>query len=239
MAAVRLAAFDIDGTLTIDRSSSILCVEAIHALRKLEKHGVMVVLVSSNALPIVVGLKKYIGLSGPAIGETGALIYYNEVEIVATTNYSAKQAYEDVLKKYREQVYGSWQNMFRLHDYALRIRKQYTGKSREIYTMIKEYVENKYPYIKVGYSGYAIHLTPRDTGKGKALRQVIQKLGIKPEETMGVGDSIMDWEFIKETKIKVAVANADRELREKTDITTAKPSGYGVAEIIEKILNQL
>lgn len=238
MPMIRLAAFDIDGTLTINRSSTVLCLEAIDALRKLEKNGVIVVLVSSNALPVVVGLKKYIGLSGPAIGETGALIYYGEEEIVATTKYSAKQAYLDVLEKYNEYVYGSWQNMFRLHDYALKIRKQYLSKDNEIYSLIKEYVENKYPYIKVGYSGYAIHLTPKDTGKGKALKQIMEKHGIKQEETIGVGDSIMDWEFIKETKIKVAVANADPELRRKADIVTTKPSGYGVVEIVEKILDK-
>jgi phosphoglycolate phosphatase (TIGR01487 family) len=236
MAKIRLVAFDIDGTLTIDRRSSILCLDAIRALRILDKNNIAVVLVSSNALPIVVGLKKYIGLSGPAIGETGALIFFNEKEIVSTTKYSSREAYEDVLVRFNEYVYGSWQNMFRIHDYALRIKKEYLVRAYEIYEQIKNYVEKHYDYLKVGYSGYAIHLTPKDTGKGKALRIVMERLGIRREETVGVGDSMMDLEFMEETGIKVAVGGSDKELVEKADLVLEKPSGQGIIDLVKMII---
>ena len=236
---IRLAAFDIDGTLTVDRDTAVLHLGAINSLRKLDESGIVVVLVSSNALPIVVGLKKYLGLRGPAIGETGALIYYDPGTIVSTTKHTAKQALLDALNEFKEYVYETWQNMFRYHDYALKIKPEHKRRDREIYEMIKEYLEKKYPYIKVGYSGYAIHLTPRDTGKGKALLHIMEKLGISPNEALGVGDSHMDWEFIKITKYKAAVSNADPELLEKVDIKLSKPSGEGVVELVEKILKKI
>jgi len=66
----------------------------------------------------------------------------------------------------------------------------------------------------------------------------MEKLGINPDETLGVGDSHMDWEFIKITKYKAAVSNADPELLEKVDINLSKPSGEGVIELVEKILKE-
>ncbi len=236
MARIRLVAFDIDGTLTINRRSTVLCLDAIRALRILNENNIVVVLVSSNALPIVVGLKKYIGLSGPAIGETGALIFFDEKEIVSTTKYSGREAYGDVLIRFNKYVYGSWQNMFRIHDYALRIREEYLGRAYEIYKQIKDYVEKHYDYLKVGYSGYAIHITPKDTGKGKALRIVMKRLRIRKEEAVGVGDSVMDLEFMEETGIKVAVGGSDKELVEKADLVLEKPSGQGVMDLVKMII---
>lgn len=233
---IKLFATDIDGTLTTSRSSTIFCLEVIEKLQQLEQKGVKVTLVSSNALPIVVGLRKYLGLSGPAIGETGSLIYWDSDTIIHLTKYSAMNALNDVLKVFNKYVTGSWQNMFRIYDYAVKIREKYLEKAREIYNEIRSYVENKYDYVRVGYSGYAIHLTPKDVDKGKALKYIVEKMGLDREEVVCIGDSIMDLDFIKECGVGVAVSNADNELKKHVNIVVEKPSCYGVIELIKDIL---
>ncbi|NPA98554.1 MAG: HAD hydrolase family protein, partial [Crenarchaeota archaeon] len=153
MTRFKLAAFDIDGTLTISRNTVMLDLGALKALRILEENGVHVVLVSSNMIPAVAALKKYIGLSGPAIGETGCIVYWGGNNFEILTKYSAKKIYEEVLEKYSLYVYGSWQNRFRSYDYALKIKPEHRDKAEEIVESIKDFAERHDPNIKVGFSG--------------------------------------------------------------------------------------
>lgn len=233
----KLVAFDIDGTLTIDRTSVRLSLAAIQALIKLEEHGIMASLISGNMLPVVAGLKRYLGLSGPAIGETGCIVYFDERNIDVLTKYSTKNVAKDIVSRFGEYIYESWQNMFRFYDFALKIKKEYRHQANEIYLMIKMYVEQRYDFVKVGFSGYAIHLTPIDAGKAYALKYIMEKLGLSKDEVIGVGDSILDYDFMKEAGLSVAVANADEELKKNVAIVLSKPSGEGVAELVEMIIS--
>lgn len=234
----KLVAVDIDGTLTLDRKSTVLHLDVIKRLKDLENTGVKVTLVSSNALPVVVGLSKYFGFTGPCIGETGALVYH-ERRIIHLTEKSAYNAMKDSLESFEKYVEESWQNPFRLHEFALTVKKEYKDLSREIYLDIKRHVESRYNDVKTGFSGYAIHFTPVDVSKGKALRFILNTLGIKRDEAIGIGDSEMDIDFMEETGLKVAVVDADKALLEKADVVLDKPGGYGVAEFIDKIIKGL
>jgi len=235
MMKFKMIAVDIDGTLTLNRQSTIIHLGVVEKLRILENTGVKVVLISSNALPVVIGLSKYFGFSGPCIGETGALIYYNR-EVIHLTEKSAFNAMRDSLNSFNEYVEESWQNLFRIHEFALTVKEKYRYSSREIYYNIKKYVESKYSDVKVGFSGYAIHLTPIDVSKGRALKLVMGILGIDKEESIGIGDSEMDLDFMEETGLKIAVADADEALIEKADIVLDKSGGAGVADFIDKLI---
>ena len=62
---VKALAIDVDGTLTdVDRNASL---EAVAALRKVERAGIHVMLASGNVLPIAFGLSQYLGFKGPII----------------------------------------------------------------------------------------------------------------------------------------------------------------------------
>ncbi len=233
---VKLVATDIDGTLTIDRSTTLLDMDAIMYMRLLEENSVHVALVSSNALPVVIGLKKYLKLSGPAIAESGALIYFGGNEYIHLTNISARDAAVFLGEKYSECIYPSWQNDFRLHDYAFRVKKECLPRVDELLENIRRDLAEKYPDVRVGYSGYAIHLTPRDVSKAKALEYVSEKMNIPLENILAIGDSVMDADMILKAGIGVAVANADEMLKKVAKIITTNPSGKGFVEIAEKIL---
>jgi len=74
---IKAVATDIDRTLTISGNNYKLTVEAVKAIRVLEEHGIPVILISGNSLPIVVGLRD---ISGPVLGENGCVIFYKKVE---------------------------------------------------------------------------------------------------------------------------------------------------------------
>ncbi len=238
MKNIKLIATDIDGTITIDRKSTVLYIDAIRYMRELERRNVAVVLVSSNALPVVVGLSVYIGLRSPCIGETGAFIYFGSDNLVELSKLSARDVLLDVERKFGEYVIGSWQNIFRYHDFAVKVRNKYRDQAIEVYHMIKEYVLNKYDHVRPGFSGYAIHFTPIDAGKDKALRYVMNELGIDREEAIAIGDSFMDVEMFDVVGLKIAVSNADEELKKQADIILSKPSGLGFVELAKMILSE-
>lgn len=235
----RLMAVDVDGTITEDRRSTRICPEIVSVFRETEKKGVSIVFVSSNSLPVIVGLSKYIGLTGPVIGETGSLVYFRDGAVAHLTNITTRHILEDVLKQYSEYVRESWQNLFRIHEFALIIREKYRSDEWRVFNSIKEYVEKKHSGVRVEYSGYAIHLVPVDVSKGKALRYVAERLGISLRQTICIGDSYMDLDFIKECGLKIAVLNADEDLLRNVDIVLDKPSCYGVVDFIEKTLCEL
>ena len=234
----RVIATDIDGTLTKDRSSTEICLEVIEILKNARSMGLHVVLVSSNSLPVVIGLSKYIGLNDPVIGESGSLLYIPPNRVIHLTEYSAREAYRDVVTIFSNYVDDSWQNIFRIHDFALKVKDEFKGREREVYSIIRDYVENKYSYVKVGYSGYAIHLTPRDVSKGYALMKLLDIMGYSLEHAVCIGDSVMDADFISQCGLKVAVSNADEELKSIANYVCSKPSCYGVVEVVEKILSK-
>ncbi len=231
-----VVATDIDGTLTVDRRSLYIEPRVIEAMKRLEDNNVLVVLVSANALPVVVALKRYYDLRGPVVGENGAFIYFSSSDVVELSKYSARKALDDVLARFGEYVSSSWQNMFRYHDFALKVRRGYWSRAWSVYSLVKEFVEERYGYIRVGYSGYAIHLTPVDVGKGRALDYVLKRIGVGREYVVAIGDSHMDLELFRAAGFRVAVSNADEELKDAADLVLSKPSGEGFIELADMIL---
>jgi phosphoglycolate phosphatase (TIGR01487 family) len=227
---------DVDGTLTVDRRSYALSLEAMYELRRAVELGVVITLVSSNALPIVVGLSRYMGLNGPSIGETGSLIYHSEWGLVALASRSAREPYLALLREFDEYVEDSWQNVFRLYEFALKLRDKYLERVREVLQELRDFVERRYPGFTVDYSGYALHVREVGVSKRRAVKYVLERLGIDPSEAAGVGDSYMDLEFLSELGLSAAVSNADEELKRGVTLVLSKPSGLGVAEFIRMIL---
>lgn len=232
---VKAVFFDIDGTLTIDRSSYVLSIEAIVALRKLVEKGIVVSLVSSNSLPVVVGLGRYIGINGFSIGESGCLIYSDKTGLIYLSNLSAKHIYVELLDQYGDLVENSWQNAFRICEFALKLRREHRDRAFQVLSKLREHVESRYPDFTVDYSGYAFHIRPRSVDKGRAVLEVLNRLGVDPMEAAGVGDSYMDSAFLKYLGLSAAVSNSDEELKRSVSIVLSKPSGLGVAEFVELI----
>jgi len=210
---VKALFFDVDGTLTIDRTSYRLSLEAIEALRRVVDSGIIVSLVSSNALPIVVGVSRYIGLNGPVVGETGCLVYSDEWGLVALADKPAREPYRALLEEYGEYVGDSWQNSFRLYEFALKLKKEYLHRAFELLSEMKGFVESRFPGFTVDYSGYALHVRPVNVDKKRAVLYILERLGIDPSEAGGVGDSYMDSSFLSVLGYSAAVSNADEELK--------------------------
>ena len=235
---IKAVATDLDGTLTIDRKSYFMPTEVIDAVRELSRVGVKVIIVTANCFPISIGLARYLGFTG-VVCENGCIIS-TVAEPFRNTPYSltrssARELARKIAGELKDIVRESWQNEFRKHDYALitRDKSMHMEAIRLILDVMGEEEKKKF---RVSSSGYAIHLTPVECSKLRGLKELLRVLGVRIEETLGIGDSYIDKEFVTACGFSAAVSNADDELKSSVDIITKKQSGYGFIEIAQEIV---
>ncbi|MDD4569220.1 MAG: Cof-type HAD-IIB family hydrolase [Tepidanaerobacteraceae bacterium] len=75
--------------------------------------------------------------------------------------------------------------------------------------------------------------------KAKGLSILSDKLGIKREEIVTVGDNINDMEMLEYAGLGVAMGNAPDQVKSKADYVTASNNDDGLAKFLEKLLVQI
>lgn len=86
-------------------------------------------------------------------------------------------------------------------------------------------------------SGRYLEFNPHGVNKGAGLLALAERLGIKQEETIAVGDSSNDLAMIRAAGLGCAVANASDEAKAAAGYVCAGSNDDGaVAEIIEKFV---
>ncbi len=71
------------------------------------------------------------------------------------------------------------------------------------------------------------------------FEQLLEEVGIQPEQAACVGDDLMDIPLVRRAGFGVAVANAADELKEYADFVTQRAGGNGaVAEAIDYLLKK-
>jgi len=79
-----------------------------------------------------------------------------------------------------------------------------------------------------------LEINHMDCGKGSALKALGERLGVKREEIMAIGDSEIDVSMIEYAGVGVAMANAPEHIRQAADYVTSDVLSSGVAKAIEK-----
>jgi len=85
------------------------------------------------------------------------------------------------------------------------------------------------------HEGYT-ECCPKGCSKARAIEIVIQKLGIRIENTIAIGDSANDMEMIEAAAIGVAMAEAPDFLKEKADFITKSCREHGVSYALSELL---
>jgi HAD superfamily hydrolase (TIGR01484 family) len=77
---------------------------------------------------------------------------------------------------------------------------------------------------------------PAGIDKGYGIATLLERFHIPRAEVIGIGDAENDRSLFAVCGLKVAVANALGELKQFADIVTRGEQGYGVAELIDNLL---
>ena len=226
---IKAVAVDIDGTLT--DSNRLLCIEAIQTLRKLENNNIPVILVTGNTASYTYALSTSIGTTGGVVGENGGIMFkegYKNNEPIVLSNYDyIKKSYEYLKENLKDDTLIPVEDSYcRLSEIAF-YRTMNPNKIRDI---LKDW------NVTVYDSGFALHLSDKNVNKGKTLEKLADLMNISLDEIIGIGDSENDLPFLDYVGLKIAVANATDELKEKADYVCSQPYGAGVKEAINKFI---
>ena len=93
-------------------------------------------------------------------------------------------------------------------------------------------------WVKLSFSGYALHLRPPEASKGVGALKALEIVGIDPSCVVAVGDGENDVEFAEAGFEIYAVANADEELKKIAREVLPAPSSQGVKLFIQKLYRQ-
>jgi len=78
-------------------------------------------------------------------------------------------------------------------------------------------------------------ILPKNIGKGVAIKNLVNHLGIDPNRTVALGDYNNDISMFREAKYGIAVANACDDAKKAADFITVSNDEHAVARVINDI----
>ena len=219
---IKAIAMDVDGTIT--DSSRKICINAIKAINQVEKKGIPVIIVTGNILCATKMLAIMLGTTGKLVSENGGVIEYKKEKRILGNIKKCEEAFQ-YLKTKHPVIKVEFSDQ-RISEVAI----ERTIKEEVVKAVLKDFD------VEIYDTNFAIHLTDPSVDKGTSLVMLASCMDIKSEEIMAIGDSENDIEFLQVAGLKVAVNNADKELKEVADYVTSKPYGDGFAEAVGKFI---
>lgn len=98
--------------------------------------------------------------------------------------------------------------------------------------MSRKYIENGTDVVPVEF--YYTEITNENVNKWEAIKFLINKLKILPEEVMSIGDNINDKEMLENAGMGIAMGNSAPYIKEMAKDVTLDNNANGVAEALKK-----
>ena len=91
-------------------------------------------------------------------------------------------------------------------------------------------IEDHFPELKLPmFSGkMGADLVEKQASKAEGLKRLCQHFGVRIEDSVAIGDSMNDYEIVKEAGLGIAMGNAIEELKETADYVTADIGEEGI-----------
>ena len=83
---------------------------------------------------------------------------------------------------------------------------------------------------------YYTEITNKNVNKWTAIKFLLEKLNIKPDEVVAIGDNMNDKEMIENAGLGVVMGNSNPSMREIADEIVADNNSEGVLEAFEKFI---
>ena len=285
----KLVVIDLDGTML--NSYGVVTNETKIAIKKIEEHGIEVVIASGRPIDSIKEIAKEIESQNYFIAGNGAIIYdikndeiiyektlskekvleiikicednsisyniYTENEILATSlKYNVLYYHKENLKKEESKktkinlvknMYEYIQNKEDVKFLKITICDESKAVFNSIIRKIKEIKEIEVleishmsrKTIKQGteefeISYYYTEISAGDVDKWNAIEFLMEKLKIKREEIMTIGDNLNDRKMIENAGLGVAMGQSTPAILELADEVTSSNDEEGISKILQK-----
>ncbi|MFC2035942.1 HAD hydrolase family protein [Chloroflexota bacterium] len=182
---VKLIITDVDGTIT--SGGNFINVTVTHAIRRLQKHNVIVGLASGRTLPELESLARKLRITGPIIAENGGVAKLSVDDGLMDLGYSRQPALEALVKLktlYPNIIREREDNKDRLIDVVI------WSHGIEVSELRKHLVKTQ-----VLDSGYILHLIQDGISKGRTLMRILSAIAggsLTHTDVIVLGDSTTD-----------------------------------------------
>ncbi|TDF98891.1 Cof-type HAD-IIB family hydrolase [Paenibacillus piri] len=251
---IKLAAFDVDGTL---RDRDYLPESTRTALLKLKERGVALALCTGRSEYEMESLRKELAIdwavtcNGSHIGYQGKTVFGNAFpkETVAGWLHEAERNNHAVLLYGAELMFTNRENdsLFlqaqREIGFMEPVPLQTGEEMPDVYQCIMFCNEEEETgYIRDRRESYYIHrwrpwavdINPNGMNKALGLRRLLDHLQLAPHEVAAFGDGLNDLELIESVGTGIAMGNACDELKAKARFVTKSIHENGIAYAVEK-----
>ena len=252
---------DLDGTVLT--SGHKVSKNLIKKLRELEGKGVKTFVATGRTFSSSKPFVEMLGIKNPVINYNGGRVVNPLNSKVIFEKPVEAQDVEELIKVSREK--GIHLNLYmddKLYieheteegekysesveiPYYVRNFDEFIGKSstkalfiaeNSILLELKKELEEKLPHLNFVFSKpHYLECLNKEVNKGLAIKELLKKYEISPEETMAFGDQWNDLEMLKFVKYGYLMGNAEEELKEKfsDDRITLSNDEDGIYEVIK------
>lgn len=212
-------ACDYDGTLAHD---GVLDNATAAALDRFRASSRRLVMVTGRELPDLQNVCQVLDKFEWIVAENGALLYRPADHFSRLLCASASAALAQKLGEAQAQ--------------PLSVGRAIIATREPHETLVIELIKNLGLELQVIFNKGAVMVLPTGVNKATGLTAALQEMAVDPRNVVAVGDAENDHAFLAFCGIGVAVGNALPMLKERADLVMEGKRGFGVTELIDRIL---
>lgn len=185
---IRLAVFDIDGTLA--ETDEAILPSVAEKLRSFENRLERIVLISGRTASYLAGLARGIGIRKPLVaGENGGVIFDPANLWEKRLDFIRPEMITAIREKLLREFGDLW---FQPNQTMLTAAPKDLARIDELYEIILNFPEVAEHGFKLNKYSDSVEIMPKENSKGKALAVIKDFLKIKREEVIVLGNTGVD-----------------------------------------------
>ena len=221
----KIFAVDIDGTITENHSGQV-SLDALEALRHMERLGHKVIFVSGRSSVEGYVLSVFAGTTRIAVGENGGVVTSGPSDHKLLGNKDECMKAFEFLKSKIPQV--------KIKPVFPSMTEVVLERTFDIDVAKKIVKENNLP-VELSDSQYAFHINSRGINKARGFGEVMKMLSVSNEDVISIGDSETDVPMFKMAGFSIALGNSAENVKSCASMSVSGKAGDGVIEALEHI----
>jgi phosphoglycolate phosphatase (TIGR01487 family) len=225
----KIFAVDIDGTITENHSGQV-SLDALEALRYMERLGHKVIFVSGRSSIEGYVLSVFAGTTRIAVGENGGAVTFGPSDHKLLGNKDECMKAFEFLKSKIPQI--------KIKSVFPRMTEVVLERTFDIDVAKKIVNENNLP-VQLSDSLYAFHINSRGINKARGFSEVMTMLSVSNEDVISIGDSETDVPLFKMAGFSIALGNSAENVKSYATMSVSGKAGDGVIEALEHVTLKL
>ncbi len=225
----KIFAVDIDGTITENHSGQV-SLDALEALRYMERLGHKVIFVSGRSSIEGYVLSVFAGTTRIAVGENGGAVTFGPSDHKLLGNKDECMKAFEFLKSKIPQI--------KIKPVFPRMTEVVLERTFDIGVAKKIVNENNLP-VQLSDSLYAFHINSRGINKARGFSEVMTMLSVSNEDVISIGDSETDVPLFKMAGFSIALGNSAENVKSYATMSVSGKAGDGVIEALEHVTLKL